>query len=68
MILVWDEQKTYQLIELIDSSLGLRNFSLKDYRDRQLKAKCLETIALTIEIRTAEVGKNVHNLRCHVKN
>lgn len=63
---VWDKQKTYQLIELIESFPGLWNCSLKEYRDKQLKAKCLETIAQTMGISAAEVGRKFHNLRCQM--
>jgi len=41
---VWDKEKTYKLIELLESSPELWNCTLKEYRDRQLKAKCMDTI------------------------
>lgn len=65
---MWDKQKTYKLIELIESSPGLWNCSLKEYRDRQLKAKCMETIAQTMEISVTEVGRKFHNLRCQLNS
>lgn len=61
---VWDKQKTYKLIELLESSPELWNCTLKEYRDRQLKANCIETIAQKLEMSSAEVGRKLHNLRC----
>lgn len=60
---VWDKQKTYKLIELLESSPELWNCILKEYRDRQLKVKCMGKIAQELEISSAEVGRKLHNLR-----
>ncbi|XP_022168723.1 uncharacterized protein LOC111032630 [Myzus persicae] len=65
---VWDKQKTYKLIELLESSPELWNCTLKEYRDRQLKAKCMEKIAQKLEISSAEVGRKLHNLRCQMNS
>ena len=65
---VWDKQKTYKLIELLESSPELWNCTLKEYRDRQLKAKCMETIAQKLEMSSAEVGRKLHNLRCQMNS
>lgn len=63
---VWDKKKTYQFIELIESFPTLWNCSLKEYRDRQLKAKCVEAISQKMGISAAEVGRKFHNLRCQI--
>ncbi|KAL4103437.1 hypothetical protein QTP88_018814 [Uroleucon formosanum] len=58
---VWDKQNTYKLLEFLESSPELRNCTLKKYRDRQLKAKCME-------MSSAEVGRKLHNLRCQMNS
>lgn len=62
---VWDKQKTYKLLIVhIELSFGLWNYSLKEYRDRQLKAKFLDMIVQTMEISAAEVERKFYNVRC----
>lgn len=65
---VWDKQKTYQLIELLESSPALWNCTLQEYRDRHVKAKYMEIIAQKLEITSAEVGRKLHNLRCQMNS
>lgn len=65
---MWNKQKTYPIIELLESNPALWNCTLKEYRDRQLKAKCMETIARKLEIGSAEVGRKLHNLRCQINS
>lgn len=65
---VRDKQKTNQLIELFESSPALWNCTLQEYRDRQVKAKCMESIAQKLEITSAEVGRKLLNLRCEMNS
>jgi hypothetical protein len=65
---VWDKQKTYQLILLLELSPALWYCTLQEYRDRQVKAKCMETIIQKLEITSAEVRRKLHHLWCQMNS
>jgi len=68
--ILWDKNKTYKSIELRESSSEPWNCTLKEYRDRQLKAKRMEeeAVAQVLEVNATEVGKKLHNLRCQMNS
>jgi len=59
---VWDKNKTYKLLELLESSPEQWTCTLKEYTDRQLKAKCMEAIAQVLE------ENRILSIKLHAQN
>ncbi|XP_026470025.1 uncharacterized protein LOC113373978 [Ctenocephalides felis] len=63
---VWTKNKVFQLIELVEAHPELWNVRLKEYRNRNLKCKSLETIATSLNLGVKIVKNKIHNLRCQL--
>ncbi|XP_026471308.1 uncharacterized protein LOC113382174 [Ctenocephalides felis] len=63
---VWERNKVFQLIELVEARPELWNIRLKEYRNRNLKQQSLETIATSLNLGVKTVKDKIHNLRCQL--
>ncbi|XP_026476140.1 uncharacterized protein LOC113381452 [Ctenocephalides felis] len=63
---VWERNKVFQLIELVEARPELWNIRLKEYRNRNLKHQSLETIATSLNLDVKTVKDKIHNLRCQL--
>ena len=63
---IWEREKVYKLIELVEARPELWDCSLKAYKNRNLKNKIHESIAQTLNLTANLVAKKIHNLRCQL--
>ncbi|XP_026469716.1 uncharacterized protein LOC113373647 [Ctenocephalides felis] len=63
---VWEKNKVFQLIELVEARPELWNVRLKENGNRNLKRKSLETIATSLNLGVKIVKVKIHNLRCQL--